>query len=49
MKLDKNYKVRVTPEQSREIHSLILLEIDDYEPLSAYLSINSFEVSGVSE
>jgi hypothetical protein len=26
MKLDKNYKVRVTPEQSREIHSLILLE-----------------------
>ena len=25
MKLDKNYKVRVTPEQSREIHSLILL------------------------
>ena len=26
-----------------------LLEIDDYEPLSAYLSINSFEVSGVSE
>ena len=26
-----------------------LLDIDDYEPLSAYLSINSFEVSGVSE
>lgn len=26
MKLDKNYKVRVTPEQSREIHSLILLD-----------------------
>ena len=26
-----------------------LLEIDDYEPLSAYLSINFFEVSGVSE
>ena len=26
-----------------------LLEIDDYEPLSAYLSINSFEVSGVSK
>ena len=26
-----------------------LLEIDDYEPLSAYLSIYSFEVSGVSE
>ena len=26
MKLDENYKVRVTPEQSREIHSLILLE-----------------------
>ena len=25
------------------------LDIDDYEPLSAYLSINSFEVSGVSE
>ena len=25
------------------------LEIDDYEPLSAYLSINSFEVSGVSK
>lgn len=26
-----------------------LLDIDDYEPLSEYLSINSFEVSGVSE
>ena len=26
-----------------------LLDIDDYEPLSAYLSINFFEVSGVSE
>ncbi len=26
-----------------------LLDTDDYEPLSAYLSINSFEVSGVSE
>ena len=26
MKLDKNYKVRVTPKQSREIHFLILLE-----------------------
>ena len=26
-----------------------LLDIDDYELLSAYLSINSFEVSGVSE
>ena len=26
-----------------------LLDIDDYEPLSGYLSINSFEVSGVSE
>ena len=26
-----------------------LLDIDDYEPLSAYLSINSFEVSGVSK
>ena len=26
MKLDKSYKVRVTPEQSREIHSLILLD-----------------------
>ena len=26
-----------------------LLDIDDYEPLSAYLSINSFEVSGVSQ
>lgn len=26
MQLDKNYKVRVTPEQSREIHSLILLD-----------------------
>ena len=26
MKLDKNYKVRVTPKQSREIHSLILLD-----------------------
>ena len=26
MKLDKNYKVRVTPEQSRKIHSLILLD-----------------------
>ena len=26
-----------------------LLDIDDYEPFSAYLSINSFEVSGVSE
>ena len=26
-----------------------LIDIDDYEPLSAYLSINSFEVSGVSE
>ena len=26
-----------------------LLDIDGYEPLSAYLSINSFEVSGVSE
>ena len=25
------------------------LDIDDYEPLSEYLSINSFEVSGVSE
>ena len=25
MRLDKNYKVRVTPKQSREIHSLILL------------------------
>ena len=25
-----------------------LLDIDDYEPLSEYLSINSFEVSGVS-
>ena len=25
MKLDKNYKVRVTPEQSREIHSLIFI------------------------
>ena len=26
-----------------------LLDIGDYEPLSEYLSINSFEVSGVSE
>ena len=26
-----------------------LLDIDDYEPLSEYLSINSFEVSGVSD
>ena len=26
-----------------------LLDIDDYEPLSEYLSIYSFEVSGVSE
>ena len=26
-----------------------LLDIDDYEPLSEYLSINSFEVRGVSE
>ena len=26
-----------------------LLDIDDYEPLSEYLSINSFKVSGVSE
>ena len=26
-----------------------LLDIDDYEPLSEYLSINSFEVSGVSQ
>ena len=26
-----------------------LLDIDDYEPLSEYLSINFFEVSGVSE
>ena len=26
-----------------------LLDIDDYEPLSEYLSINSFEVIGVSE
>ena len=26
-----------------------LLDIDDYEPLSGYLSIYSFEVSGVSE
>ena len=26
-----------------------LLDIDDYEPLSAYLSINFFEVSGVSQ
>ena len=26
-----------------------LLDIDDYEPLSAYLSINFFEVSGVNE
>ena len=26
-----------------------LIDIDDYEPLSAYLSISSFEVSGVSE
>ena len=26
-----------------------LLGIDDYEPLSEYLSINSFEVSGVSQ
>lgn len=26
-----------------------LLDIDDYEPLSAYLSIYSFEVSGVSK
>ena len=26
-----------------------LLDIDDYEPLSEYLSISSFEVSGVSE
>ena len=26
-----------------------LLDIDDYEPLSAYLSINSFEVSRVSD
>lgn len=26
-----------------------LLDIDDYEPLSEYLTINSFEVSGVSE
>ena len=26
-----------------------LLDIDDYEPLSEYLSTNSFEVSGVSE
>ena len=26
-----------------------LLDIDDYEPLSAYLSIYFFEVSGVSE
>ena len=26
MELDKNYKVRVTPEQSRKIHSLILLD-----------------------
>lgn len=26
MKLDKNYKVRVSPEQSRKIHSLILLD-----------------------
>ena len=26
-----------------------LLDIDDYEPLSAYLSINFFNVSGVSE
>ena len=26
-----------------------LLDIDDYEPLSAYLSIYSFEVRGVSE
>ena len=26
-----------------------LLDIDDYEPLSEYLSISSFEVSGVSQ
>ena len=26
-----------------------LLDIDDYEPLSEHLSINSFEVSGVSQ